>query len=134
MAHTYTNRADNRSPTWLNDAGFIALCLVYALANEYVIQTTLTNSHTQNHSLTPLLVPHILFSIYCPAKYTGIHARTLSGASRSAAAVQLHIVSRKRFASPHTNKRLFVGSFVSVSNLISVFISLTHHHFHFNFR
>lgn len=55
MAHTYTNRADNRLPTWLNDAGFIALCLM-CLAKMYMSPC----SHTHTFYYFPLLIMHIL--------------------------------------------------------------------------
>lgn len=145
MAHTYTNRADNRSPTWLNDAGFIALCLFDVLGEIYVrpcsthtnilssplprlilricffcvphsiLQKRNTYAHKHQFRWLPLLLTYMLFS--CIITYH----------------IDADTNERKREIHTHTHN-CFVRSFVCVSNLISAFISLTHHHFHFNFR
>lgn len=65
MAHTYTNRADNCSPNWLNDAGFMPFCLFvplcahpsHLLSHTNDIHThSLTHTKSQTHTLFLLLL------------------------------------------------------------------------------
>lgn len=58
MAHTYTNRADNCSPNWLNDPGFMPFCLCYCARklsrslSPIRIVRLLSRNHNRNPSLS----------------------------------------------------------------------------------
>lgn len=119
MAHTYTNRADNRSPTWLNDAGFIALCLVCAWQKSMWAKQRI-HTHTSTHppNLTPPFT-HPFFHILSCKIHRHTHARSLTRTRTAslAAAAQMHIVShntneRKRKIYTQSFVRSFVHSFL----------------------